>query len=209
MRHSRYNHNMLYWECKRRLNSLREFHSLAVTYYSNLHLRELGSPSEKQEALQARVELNRRIGEVSYSCRLIGETFTMYYSPPAVTGGLAGPVNLLTNMFTLWRLQISSREFLDILERAIGHYEREVPLLYKRIFNPLFWATWLLSKILSLPFVILHLAGFETQRIEKSPIGKLVKAIFGFAVFASALLTTLELLDLLEHFKRAVRTVLP
>jgi hypothetical protein len=77
------------------------------------------------------------------------------------------------------------------------------------MFNPFFWASWLLNKFLSVPFDIVRLAGFDAERIERSLGGRALKALMGLVVFAAALLTVLYYMDLLEPAKALLRRNTP
>lgn len=197
---------MLYWECKRRLESLGEFQKLVITYFTNITYQ--GWPSDEpilgETAQRARIEINRRLGDVQYSCRLVGVTCIVYYSPPPAIGGLAGQVDLLANIFELHQFRIPHTRVVDFLDRAIGNYQKRADWLFKQIFNPLFWAKWLLGKVIAVPFGLLGLAGFDADKIEESLGGKLIKAVVGFVVFLSALLAVLDYLGLLERFKALI-----
>jgi hypothetical protein len=196
---------MLYWECKRRLRALREFRSHVETYFSNTEFGgPFGHPDEQQAARNARLQINRRLGDVEASFRLVGEPSWIYYNPPAITGGITGDISLLANIFNLWRFQIPEQELFDRLDRAIGRYERKERRLYRQMFNPFFWLMWSLSRILSTPFQVLTVAGFDGAKAESSLTGKLVKAIMGLVAFSAAALTVLHYLGILEPVKRAV-----
>lgn len=193
---------MLYWECKRRLKSLREFRQLVADYFSNIEFHGFYDPEENGVAQRARTEINYHMGDILYSCNLIGLTCDIYYSPPPAVGGVAGPLNLISNIFQLWRFQIPAQQVFDCLDNAIGRYERHKRWLYRQMFNPMFWIKWLLIKLLSIPFGILNLAGFNAEKIEKSLVGKFVKAVVGFVAFVAPLLAVLDYLGLLESLKK-------
>ena len=196
---------MLYWESKRRLESLREFRDLVLEYFSNAKSKYVaGAPLENEKAHQTRTEINRRVGMVLKSCQLGGESLTVYYTPPPLTGGVATPINLLLEMFELWRYPIPKERITDSLDRAIGNYERRTEWLRKQLFNPLFWLQWSTSKILSTPFRLLGLAGFDAKRIEESVFGKLFKAVTALAGFVYLVLQILDKLGLLELLKAAI-----
>ena len=197
---------MLYWECKRRLNTLAQFRALGSQYFTNLTPVAFGRPpQENQAARMARLEMNRILGEVVESIDLLGMSRLVYYTPPPRIGGFAGPMDMLANLFELWRFQLDPRQALDLLERAIGEYQRRTFPLFLQLFNPFFWVKWLLGKVLSVPFAILGAAGFNAQKLEQSLLGKTVKGVVGLVAFIASLLGVLNYLDLLEPVKKLVQ----
>jgi hypothetical protein len=185
---------MLYWECKRRLNTLREFRQLVVTYIRGGGVTTLGRRVETPDSRAARDAINLRMGDAVKSCVLIGHSLTLYYSPPPVSGGLTGQINIVENLFQLDRFRIPYSKVLDLLDRAIGDYERSRAKLRRQSFNPFYWVWIGFTSLLSAPFSILTAAGFNGRAAEQSLLGKLIKAVEGFVLFLAALLHSLSLL---------------
>ncbi len=197
---------MLYWECKRRLDALIRFRQLGSEYFANLTPVGYGEPPQENEAARmARLVMNRTLGEVIESMDLLGLSRTVYYTPPPLIGGYAGDMDIFANLFEFWRFRLDPRQALDVLERAIGEYQRRKQWLFLQIFNPFFWLKWLLAKVLSVPFAILGAAGFNATKIEHSLIGKMVKAVIGIVAFLASLLAVLKYLDLLDAAKNLIR----
>src|SRR5260370_33747358 len=115
---------MLYWECKRRLNALRNFRQLVVTYIQSGGITTLGRRVEAPDSRAARNTINLSMGDAVKSCALIGHSLTLYYSPPPVSGGLAGHINIVENLFQLDRLRSPYSKERDPPDSAIGYRER-------------------------------------------------------------------------------------
>ncbi len=110
---------------------------------------------------------------------------------------------MVTNLFQLDRFLILYPQALDLLDRAIGDYERLRVRLRRQSFNPFYWLWVGFTRLLNIPFRILNAAGFNGRAAEQSLPGKLVKAVIGFVVFIAALLQSLSLLGYqtsLGHF---------
>lgn len=199
---------MLYWECKRRLQTLEEFHSLVVRYFSTVAYASGSRRAyQTEESSEARRKINDLMQDVGSSCNLIGQPMTVQYVPSPLVGGFQGPLSLLSSLFELREYHIPNSKVIDGLERVIGTYRRKKKHLYWQMFNPLFWLRVLLVKVVEVPFQILSAAGFDTAKFENSVMGKLVKAVVGFVAFAAALLTVLQILGWLEPVKRFVHTI--
>lgn len=151
---------MLYWECKRRLTELREFRSLVVTYFSNRSFaRPLNTIHENETAHKARNEISLRMNEAIRSCLLIGESLSVFYSPPPVRGGPSGTLNLVQNMFEVHNFRIPAARVIDSLDRAIGDYERLQNDLSRSRWNPFYWLWLAFAQLLGFPFRVLGVAG--------------------------------------------------
>lgn len=197
---------MLYWECRRRLNELREFQKLAHFYFSNTGFDSRGRRHENIDAREARAQLNLRIAEVVRSCTLIGHSLTLSYSVPQQ--GFGAEINIITNLFNLDRQRIPAAKAFDVLNRAIGDYERLETKLRRQSWNPFYWIRLAFLALLGLPFRIFGAAGFDSRAMERSLIGRLFKAVEGFVIFLAAVLEILSLLGLptsLSHLAGLLR----
>jgi hypothetical protein len=135
------------------------------------------------------------MSEAIESCRKIGHTLTVFYSPPPAMGGFAGNLNVIENLFQLARFRIPFSKALDLLDRAIGRYERLEKQLYRQMFNPFFWVWIGFTGLLRVPFKILKAAGYNSEAIEQSRGGRFVKVVEGVA-FVAGVLQALSLLGL-------------
>jgi hypothetical protein len=172
----------MYWEYKRRLRDLIAFKTLGSIYFANVTFDGFGSdPVENQKARSARQAMNKMLVGVAESFDLLG-------LPRTMSNAYTGSVDVLANLFQWWRFEIEPPVACDLMDRAIGEYHRQTRRLFRQLFNPLFW----LMRLLSLPFGFLSAVGFDGAMIERSPIGKSLKAVAGLAAFASASLAILD-----------------
>jgi hypothetical protein len=152
----------------------------------------MGRRHENSDAAQVRVQINYAMPEIVRSCTLIGHPLTMFYNSPQ--HGASTHVNLITNLFGLDRLRIPASKAFDLLNQAIGDYERLRAKLKRQSWNPFYWVRLAFFVALSIPFRILGAAGFDGRAVEQSLIGRLFKAAEGFVFFLAALLTAAQLL---------------
>jgi hypothetical protein len=166
---------------------LRTFRQLTKTYFIYTHFTNMGRLVEQHEAVEAREQINLRIGNVLESCALIGHTMSMNYTPPPATRLAGFTINVIKDMFQFDRLRIPRRVVFDYLDRAIGDYERLLKKLVRLSFNPLYWLWMGFATVLSLPFRILGAAGFNARAMERSWAGKLFKLIEAIAALLAVL----------------------
>lgn len=162
----------------------------------------MGRRHENPTAREARARINLNMTEVVKSCALIGHSLEMIYSPAPIRGGFAGHINVITNLFNLDRQQIPVSKAFDLLDRAIGDYERLERKLRRQSWNPFYWIRLGFLTVLSLPFRILGAAGFDARAMEQSLIGRLFKFVEGLVLFLAALLQALSLLGLPTSLSR-------
>jgi hypothetical protein len=185
---------MLYWESKHRLSELLEFRELVVTYFRHRTIPHFDTVCEDDTARRARDELNLRMNAAIRSCFRIGESLTVFYSPPPAIGGFTGDLNLIRNMFDLHSYHIPPARIVDALDRAIGDYKRLQCDLYRSLWNPFYWLRLGFTNLLGVPFRILDAAGFDARAMEQTIGGKVAKAIIGFVTLLAGVLTILSLL---------------
>jgi hypothetical protein len=141
-------------------------------------------PTEDEEARRARLSLNQMMMGVSESFDLLGVPRTVRYLPPPMIGGYAVTLDLVGNMFELWRYQIQPQTVEDALNRAIGAYLQQERRLFWQMFNPFHW----LDLLLGIPFRLLTAVGLNGRRFEQSAFGKLIKWVVAVAGFVAAVL---------------------
>jgi len=78
---------------------------------------------ETVKAQQARLQINRALDEIHKIISAAGVSTVIGYAPPPITGGLAGNIDVLLNVFNIQRYGISPNTILDQIDRAIGIYE--------------------------------------------------------------------------------------
>lgn len=196
---------MFIWENIKRTNELISFRNLVTKYFNNAPCHWMADGRvENDEAVESRRQINLVIDKICQFVSEAGIPTTIYYSPPPAIGGLSGDIDLLANIFNLHKFQISKDTLSDKIERAIGVYQNDKTKAWIRTLNPLFWIYLILNYLVSLPFKLLWLAGFDRARIESSFAGKLLKMIISIITVGAAFLTVLEKLDYLESFKSLI-----
>jgi hypothetical protein len=152
-----------------------------------------------------RTQINYIIDEVHQIILLAGVPTSIFYSPPPAFGGISGDIDLILNIFNLHEFQISPNMLIDLVNRAIGIYERDKIRSIFRTLNPLYWLLLILDYIMSIPFYILGKVGFNQDKLEQSFLGKLIKGLLYLITVFAALLTVLEKLGYLEWFKKLIK----
>lgn len=194
--------DLSYFECRRNLERLQEFRELVVTYFKNVSYEFGFEVSENEQARKARQKINLKLTKITTAFYKTPATRSIYYSPPPAVGGFAGTVELLGNIFNLNRFQISPQILIDAIEQAIGFYEDELPKALIRTVNPFAWIYKILSLIIAVPFSLVELAGFDASAIQRSLVGRIIKALIELIVLSASFLTALYYLGYLNAFKR-------
>jgi len=156
--------------------------------YNQLQSKQYPNPQEESLRSELREWINRNIPLASSYIGQSGQSTTIYYSPPPITGGVRGNMDLFANIFQLNQYQISHSMIYDLLDRAIGTYDYWIKIKWRKWVNPFYWA----GELIRLPFKILKFAGFDGIKLEGSTIGKLYKFL---AAFGAAILLCFELYD--------------
>jgi len=159
--------SITYWGAKKRLDLLTTFRQHATGYFVLAHW----DPHHNDwvggaDASKLRQQINEKMRDVEVALHFVGISTEVHYSPPAATGGLAGSIALLDNIFNLPRLRVPLDDLIDNLDRAIGIYRSWLGPLWRQVFNPFYWVGWGLTLIAEVPFRILRTAGFNTGKIE-------------------------------------------
>ena len=154
----------------------------------------MGRRHENANAREARARINLEIPEIVRSCTLIVHLLALSYNRPQ--HGFEGQINLITNLFNLDSQRISTSMVFDLLDRAIGDYERLDTRLRGQSRNPFYWIHLAFFALLGLPFRILGVAGFDSRAMEQSLVGRPLRSVVGFVIFLAALLQVLSLLGL-------------
>jgi hypothetical protein len=201
--------SIFYWEAKRRLELLTAFRQRVVDYYNTAEWDPLSLEWEEDDgARELRRRINEEMRDVTVATLFVGVAMDMYYASPPITGGPAGNISLLENVFNLAHLRVSHANLLDRLDQAIGVYRSWLGPLRRSLFNPFSWLGWALTWIAEIPFRVLNSAGFNVATFEGSFMGKTVKAAIQFVTAVATALTILEKLDLLSPVVSAVHKVL-
>ena len=196
---------MFIWEHKKRVKTLDRFLGLVQTYTANLQDSSmLPDPIENEAARRAREELNLILRSSKDYVHLVGVPVTIHYSPPQLTGGLAGEVDVIGNFFVFPRLQLPWTVATDPVQQALGVYKLLETRAWIDTFNPLYWLYRIFQEMLRIPFLVLGSVGYDIQKAQESFVGR-VFVLVGHAVgFAATFLTLFEKLGLLEWLKRTL-----
>ncbi|MBW8003748.1 MAG: hypothetical protein FVQ80_17380 [Planctomycetes bacterium] len=203
---------MFVWEILRHIKILEEYRKLIEDYFSDIKYAGWmapGPPTDGDLATKIRPEINKLMGAAESSAVMAGsDPVTVIYPAPSI-GGAIRHVNVITGVFYLYQdiEVVSEQTTFDVIDRAIGNYEREIWKSWIRTINPFFWLILLVGGIASLPFLLLGQAGFNREKFETSGFGLLLKLIFNLTAWAAALLTVFYLTDLI--FKFGLITSLP
>lgn len=189
---------MLYWECKRRRELLRQFRVLAFDYFENIQLAGWMSrgtpPIMNEKAQKARHEMNNIMEDAVLSFNLLRVPHHVVY------GEYAQKVDIIGNIFALYQFQIDSQVAFDSIDRAIGAYENECQRLLRMSLNPFYWLGMLIVWFLRLPFKLLGAAGFDATKAENSLPGKVIKLVMGLATFTAAIVKIADDWDMIRRF---------
>jgi len=198
-------HAITYWGAKQRLDLLTTFRKRVIDYYAAAHWDPRTNDWVGSEgAPEIRRRINEEMRAITIAMQFVGISTTVDWQPPAATGGLAGRVSLLDNIFNLPRMRLPHSTLTDPLDRAIGIYRSWLGPLWRKLFNPFYWIGWALALIAEVPFRILGAAGFDTTKAEGSFWGKVTKAAIQFVTAVGTVLGVLEKLDLLSPVVSAV-----
>lgn len=193
---------MFIWENLRRLNEIVSFKNLVTQYFNSARYSwQADGLIENDKAIETRTKINLVIDKIHTFIKEAGVSPSIYYSPPPAVGGLAGSIDLVTNIFNLHRFQIPHQDLLDVIERAIGVYSNDKRNSLLRTINPLFWIHTILEILISLPLRLLGSIGFNRTKIENSLIGRIYKFVTEIILVIAAVLSILERIGSLERLK--------
>mgnify|MGYP001615434167 CR=1 FL=1 len=194
------------WENKRRLQVLNNFRLLVKTYYDHSNYSWMAEGQiEKDEAKQARTEINLILHDAHNIITYSGVPTIVRYTPPPVVGGYIQNLDVIKNMFILHQFQMGEDAVTDIIDRSIGIYQSDQSLCFRRTINPFWWIGKLFTWFVSLPFKLLGTIGFDQKKAEESLIGKIIKGLLYLITVFASLLTILDLLGLLGGLKKLLK----
>ena len=190
--------SITFWESLRRQERLDEFLELVDTYF--LAHRE----GQINRASEARTSLNLILVDVRAIVYAAEVYPVINWTPPRFVGGPSQDIDLVENLFFLDDYRLSPAQLIDIVLRAQGVYKSNHFRSFLRTFNPLWWAWRLFNWLTRLPFLLLGTAGFNSDRAERSVLGRLLKLALTLVPFAAACLAILSYLELLDEFLKLV-----
>ena len=191
------------WENINRTTDLIEFRNLIVQYFDNTQL-SLSSVKENEEARKARRKINLVMQKTHNFILEAGVSPDIIYRHPPSIGGRSEVIDLVSDIFHLHNFGVSPELLLDCIERAIGVYQNDKIKSIFRTTNPFFWAYLILDFIISIPFRLLGLVGFDQIKAEESLVGRVLKFVFVLIILSEALLNILEKVGYLEKFKSLI-----
>ncbi len=181
--------NITYWENERRIRLLRKFceHvSGYVEHSSYNHVKHVHR--EDAEAKNARREINFMMEKV--------------YGIVDVTHDHRGPYgSRVRELLYIFDHFVKEDMIVDLLQRAIGVYEGNRRKSLGRTFNPFWWLDRVIRWFVRLPFDLLGAVGLDSDKIEVSWLGKIVKFIFALIPVIAAFLTILYYVGWLAMLK--------
>lgn len=192
------------WEIYKRIKFLREFRGKLESYF-NIVDYNLGELIDNDRSRILRQEINTNLSVLMGYIREAGVGTTIFYSPPPISGGIAGNISILDNIFNLASFNVGPQVVIDILDQAVGIYSSEKHRAWVRTINPFWWLWRLFRTILHTPFMIFEEAGFNSKTLEKSIIGKIIKVLLSLALIISALIPILNAFGYQEIFVKFIK----
>lgn len=175
-------------------------------YFLNSHTGVAGRARRQrddraQAAQDAKRSIYRALQAVNSSVHSAGINPEIFYQQPPIVGGREYNINIITNIFRLDELQIPVDMPDGFVQQAIGVYTADHAGAWGRTLNPFWWLGKLITWIAHAPFFLLGAAGFDSEKAERSIIGKLVSLVFALTTFLAAVLGILDRLGFLTQLK--------
>jgi hypothetical protein len=174
---------MNYFEVKDRLENLVRFRSLYVEYIGFTNREENPAAQILREKMQPLVPITVD------SIRQVGLGGLVTRDAP-VRGGRKVRVNLIKAIFrdaVIRRFSLTDREPLELLDKGILAYQKQLWVQKLQLFNPLFWVYQIVLWLARLPLTICRASGFDTSKAEQAAFVKLYLFLFqvGFYVWVA------------------------
>ena len=199
------------WENNRRLELLKTFRGLVVTYFENSEVEGLLAVnpfhrSENDVATEARLQINLKRNEIQTIIAIAGIPLTYSWQPPMSTGNRETyTIDLISNLFSIDRYGFPPNLVLDLLDMPIGVYQDNKRKSYYRTCNPFWWIGRLIKWPSYLLIWLLDTSGFEGEKIGNSLLGRLIRMVIATTataiMVAYSLLGILDMMDWLEGIK--------
>lgn len=199
---------ILIWENKRRLDSLKQFRSLVIRYFNNSRVGFGGRRIEGDAAREAKSKINL-LSEEIHSIMLSAEIDPIFsWTPPTAVGGQAIEIDLIENIFELDQFDIGPSNPLAVIDRAIEKYDSNRKAVLVRTYSPFFYLAWTLDALSDLPFIVIGILGFNRQKIKASAIGMLVKGVLYLIMVVVPFFMILHFAGVLETIRSLVHELL-
>lgn len=139
-----------YWRYTNYLEKIKEAQKLIKDFF---RLDDIPYPTqaEKAELETVRREINLNLKEILQAVRSGGESSEIFYSPPPITGGIQGWIDIFTNIFLCHQYEIGQSHFIDKLERAEGFYRYWIKYWQYKRWNPYYWLKMLFVEWIMIP----------------------------------------------------------
>lgn len=200
---------MTYWQNQSRLKFLYGFRKLLNKYVQNSKGSwKANSRIENNVAQQARIEINRKIDTAHKYINQSRIPTQFQYTPPPAVGGYIQNIDAIFNIFNLFDHHINFKIVFDTIDRSIGKYESNKYKSICRTVSPLFWLSFVIKYIISLPFSLLGFIGFNQDRIEFSIIGRVIKGILYLITLFASIITIMEVFNILQPLKEFIKSIL-
>ena len=197
---------ILPYENKRRLKLLIDFRKELITYFNNTEFKFFDQYlSENDEARKVRIKINLSLDEIYEIILNAGISPYITYTPPPAIGGFIKNIDLIHNIFHIQMYKMSPAELFDVIERAIGRYERNKRRVIFRLLNPFFYIGIALDFIAELPFILIGRIGFDRKKAESSFIGRIVKGFLQLVSFLAASFAVLNYLGYMDAVREFIR----
>lgn len=175
-----------------RVRRLEAFRELVQAYYADADAEPLPRPRGRVDGDRVK-ELRRQINMArAEACTFVRAadvvTMVLHLPAPAV-GGYRMNIDIFTEFFNLADFSVEGDRVIDCIDTSIGIYDADKTAATIRTFNPLWWFGRALSSITQLPFMVLAAAGINTEKIEQSLIGKLIKSVVWLLSFIATVIT--------------------
>ncbi len=174
-----------FWENKKRVKTLNNFLTFFQQYNKNMSFTQFDdAPYENNEAKKFRSEINNILEKSNDIVVSTSLSSNLTVIEPPIAGNKQYTVNLILDIFDLWRFRVNERPVYDRIERVIGVLKEDFIKSIFRTFNPFFWIGLILEYLVNLPFnLLIKIKLLNKEKSESSLIVKLLKFIF-YILFA-------------------------
>lgn len=189
-----------FWENIKRRKELDDYRQNVDKYFEQVDFDDYSRALvDNNSTKKIRAFLNKENGFIQVYLFGAGVSPDVVYTPPPAIGGYVQRINLVENLFNLFRYDIEHQVLIDTIDKAVGVYEKDFLSSIVRTLNPFFWLEKVLELIASIPFFLLGSLGFNRKKAEGSFIGKLLKWLIKFFTLLLAVWEGMARLKLLPE----------
>ena len=195
------------WENLRRITRLEKFRKLVEIYFSGISYPGYGEIIVSDKANEVRPLINKMAAEASSIISASNESTKVIHYPAPAVGGFVTKIDLIENIFNLEGYDIEPNAVIDCIDKSIGVYEYNKTQSLLRTINPVYWFGRLFTFIATIPFRLLTSAGFQTQKVEHTFLGKFISLLFQIVIVMGAFLTILQILgynDIISFIRKGI-----